>query len=171
MSASARLKNEITALRAKIKTTESRADNWLKLTEQTFEFACAMHIKHFYSEMQKPNEEVATISGLNCTLKDHLLNIHAVEWLVPIKERYPVLEAKFKALEPTKIHDLQGRNEVLAPLRPEMRACLDDVCTILIRIMHIKFSLVEKVFYITQNSIAVLKLIFRYSEYRPCLNK
>ena len=124
-----RLKNETVALRAKIKGTEKRADSWLKLTEQTFEFACYAHKAFLSGDAKTKREILATISGLNCTLKDHLLNIHGVEWLVPIKERYPAIEAKYKALELAKMPDIQRQKAVCTALSPEMRALVDAVGT------------------------------------------
>lgn len=116
-----RLKNELTMLRATLKGTEERADNWIKLTEQTFEFACYAHKAFLFGDAQTKREILATISGLNCTLKDHLLKINAVEWLVPIKELYPALEAKYKAFEPTETHDAQRQKAAFAALSPELR--------------------------------------------------
>lgn len=104
-----------------MKDAEQRADNWLKLTEQTFDFACYAHKAFLFGNAQTKREILATISHLNCTLKDHLLNIHKVEWLVPIKERYPALKAKYDALEPAIMQTEQGRNEVFASLRPDLR--------------------------------------------------
>ncbi len=116
-----RLKNEIVALRAKIKGTEKRADNWLRLTEQTFEFACYAHKAFLFGDAKTKREILATISDLNSTLKDHLLNIHAVEWLVPIKKQYPAIEAKYKALELAKMPAIQRQKAVFTALNPEMR--------------------------------------------------
>ncbi len=116
-----RLKNEITTLRVKIKDTEKRADNWIKLTEQAFEFACYARKAFLFGDAQTKREILTTISGLNCTLKDQLFNIHAAEWLLPIKERYPSIEAKIKSFEPATLQTIQGRNEVFASIRPEVR--------------------------------------------------
>jgi site-specific DNA recombinase len=116
-----RLKNELTVLHAKMKGTEQRAESWLKLTEQTFEFACYAHKAFMFGDAKTKREILSAIVGLNCTLKDHLLNIKAVEWLVPIKEKYPAMEAKYEALEPEKYQDPQGRKELFDLFRPEMR--------------------------------------------------
>ena len=116
-----RLKNELTKLRLKMKDTEQRADDWLKLTEQTFEFACYAHKAFLFGDAQMKREILATVSHLNPTLKDHLLNIHGVEWLVPIKEQYPALKAKYDAFEPALMQTEQGRNEVFTALRPNLR--------------------------------------------------
>ncbi len=121
-----RLKNEITLLRTKIKGTEERADNWLKLTEQTFEFACYAHKAFLFGDTQTKREILATVSCLNPELKNLLFKIHEAEWLVEIKERYPAMEAKFKAFEPAIMQTEQGRNEAFASLSPDLRARLDS---------------------------------------------
>ena len=116
-----RLKNGLTKLRLKMNDIEQRADDWLKLTEQTFEFACYAHKAFLFGDAQMKREILATVSHLNPTLKDHLLNIHGVEWLVPIKEQYPALKAKYDAFEPALMQTEQGRNEVFTALRPNLR--------------------------------------------------
>lgn len=120
-----RLKNELTTLRTKMRETEKRADNWLKLTEQTFEFACYAHKAFLFGDAKTKREILSAITGLNCTIKDHILNIKGAEWLVPIKEKYPAMEARYKALEPEKKLDEQGRNELFELFRPEMRGRRD----------------------------------------------
>ena len=58
-------------------------------------------------------------------MKDKKLNIHKVEWLVPIAEHYPAIEAKIKAVEPRKMLTIEGRKEVSDLLRPEVRSRRD----------------------------------------------
>ena len=111
---------------SKIKDTEKRADNWLKLTEQTFEFACYAHKAFLFGDAKTKREILSAVSCLNRTLKDHILNIQAVEWLVPIKERYSAMEAQYKALEPEKKLDPQGRNELFELFRPQVRERRDS---------------------------------------------
>ncbi len=108
-----------------MKETENRADKWLELTEQTFDFACYAHKAFLFGDEQTKREILSTITELNCTLKDKKLNIHKAEWLVPIAEQYPALEAKFRAVEPHKMLTIEGRKEVSDLLRPEMRSRRD----------------------------------------------
>lgn len=116
-----RLKNELAEMRVRMRDTEKRADNWLKLTEQTFEFACYAHKAFMFGDAKTKREILSAVSGLNCTLKDHILNIQAVEWLVPIKERYPAMKAEYDALEPKEKLDLQRRNVLFEHFRPQVR--------------------------------------------------
>lgn len=116
-----RLKNEMVAIKSKMKDTEQRANNWLKLTEQTFEFACYAHKAFLFGDAQTKREILSTIADLNCTLKNHILNIQAVEWLVPIKENYPALEAKIKAFEPEKYGSTEWEKAAFAAFSPDVR--------------------------------------------------
>jgi site-specific DNA recombinase len=116
-----RLKNEMVTMQAKMKGTEQRAVNWLKLTEQTFEFATYAHKAFLFGDAQTKREILSTIADLNCTMKDHLLNIQAVEWLVPIKEQYPSIEAKIKAFEPEEYGTDTWNERAFAVFSPEVR--------------------------------------------------
>lgn len=117
-----RLKNELAVLRVQQKETEVRADTWLELTEQTFDFACYAHKAFLFGDTQTKREILSTISQLNCTLKNHLLNVTKVEWLVPIEKMYPALEARYKAVEPEKMLTEQGRKEVSDLFCPDVRS-------------------------------------------------
>ncbi len=120
-----RLKNEITTIKTKMKGTEQRAESWLKLTEQTFEFACYAHKAFLFGDAQTKREILSAIVGLNCTMRDHILNIEAVEWLVPIKECYPAIEAKIKAFEPEKYGTDEWEKAAFAAFNPVVRGRRD----------------------------------------------
>lgn len=117
-----RLKNELALLRTKMKGTEERADNWLKLTEQTFEFACYAHKAFMFGDIQTKREILGTISRLNSTLKDHILNVTKVEWLVPIEKQYPLIKEKYDAFELKNKHNPQRQKDAFASLSPLMRS-------------------------------------------------
>lgn len=120
-----RLKNEIAIMHAKMKGTEQRANNWLKLTEDTFDFACYAHKAFLFGDNQTKREILSTVASLNPTLKSHLFNIKAVEWLVPIKEFCPAIEAKMRAFEPEKYGSIEWEKEAFASLIPEVRSRRD----------------------------------------------
>jgi site-specific DNA recombinase len=124
----ARLRDYVTVISTKMKEREQRADNWLTLTEQTFEFAGYAHKAFLFGDAHTKREILSSIGDLNCTLKDHLLNIQAVEWLVPIKEKYPA-EAKMRAFEPEKYGLPEWEKAAFAALNPEVRALVDAVGT------------------------------------------
>ena len=124
-----RLKNELTAMRAKIKTTEERADSWIDLTEQSFKFAYYAHKAFLFGDSETKREILSTVSRLNCTLKGEMLLIQATEWFEPIEKSYPALKAKIDAFEPTKILTVEGRKEIYDSISPEMRGLVDAVGT------------------------------------------
>lgn len=115
-----RLKNEITALRSKVKDTEARADKWIELTEQTFEFACYAHKAFLFGDPETKKSILSAI-GLNCRLKDHKMSIEHAVWLVPIAEQYPAIEKKMKAFELKNILSPERRKETFASLSPLVR--------------------------------------------------
>jgi site-specific DNA recombinase len=120
-----RLKNELAVIKTKMQGIEVQAENWLELTEQTFEFACYVHKAFLFGDAQIKREILSTVSGLNCTLKDHLLNVPKVEWLIPIKEQYPAIQKAFEAFELENIHTPQGQKEAFTSLSPLMRGRAD----------------------------------------------
>ena len=64
--------------------------------------------------------------GLNCTLKNKILNIPKANWLTFIKEKIDLYESEFGEVEPEKTLDLQGLNADLdRDLRAKLR-CLDS---------------------------------------------
>ena len=111
-----------------MKETEVRADSWLELTEKAFDFACHARAAFENGDMQTKKGILSAI-GLNCTLKDHKIALQTPFWLVPIKERYPALEAEFKAFELDKKPYTKRQKEAFASLSPEVRALRDDVGT------------------------------------------
>jgi hypothetical protein len=121
----AKLKNEITRIKASIKEEENNAENWITLTAKTFEFATYAHNAFITGDAEMKREILSGITHLNCILKDHLLNIETAEWLVPIQELYPELESKYMALEPDKRLTQKGQKEVFDLLCPDMRGRAD----------------------------------------------
>ena len=120
-----RLKNDLVLMRNKMKGTEDRADTWLKLTEQTFEFACYAHKAFLFGDIQTKKEILSTVSRLNSTLKDNLLNITKAEWLVPIEKEYPIIKAKYDALELENKHSPHRQKDAFASLSPLLRSRRD----------------------------------------------
>ena len=120
-----RLKNEIVTMKTKLNATNKNEDDWLALTEQTFDFALYAHKAFLFGSIQTKREILSTIVGLNCTMKDHILNIKAVEWLIPIKETYPSIEAKIKAFEPGEYGSVEWEKAAFAAFSPQVRGRWD----------------------------------------------
>lgn len=120
-----RLKNEITRMRMKMKSTEDRTESWLELTEKTFEFACYAHKAFLYGDAETKKSILSAI-GLNHTIKDHILSIQGTEWLVPIKEQYPAVEAQMLAFELGKNPMDKRQNEAFDLVCPQGRGRWDS---------------------------------------------
>ena len=124
-----KLKNEITILESKISNSLTIARNWVELTRDAFEFAFYA-LKSFQSgSTQTKHEILNTISGLNCTLKDKILNITKADWLIPIQEKIHSIEAKFEEFELKKNYSPEGEKEHFNLLCTEMCALVYDVGT------------------------------------------
>jgi site-specific DNA recombinase len=119
------LKNEIVLMQNSIKEEETNAANWITLTAKTFEFATYAHKAFITGDAEMKREILSGITNLNCALKDHLLSISTVEWLVPIQELYPAIESQYMALEPEKRLTQKGRKEAFDLLRPYLRGRAD----------------------------------------------
>lgn len=129
MKEKTRLKNEMTILESKISNSETSCGNWIDLTRDVFEFAFYA-LKGFQSgSVQIKREILNTMSGLNCTLKDKILNINKPEWLISIQENYESIEVKYKEFELTKNHMPQREMEHFDPLCTELCALVYDVRT------------------------------------------
>ena len=107
-----KLQTEINKLKNKLRQTESRADEWLELTEKTFHFATYAR-KAFIEGDLDTKKEILMTTGSNFTLKDGILHIQANEWLQPIKDHYPPLEDEYKRLELDKNPLNKAKTEAL----------------------------------------------------------
>jgi hypothetical protein len=123
-----RLQNDITRLKLRLTQTDERADSWLKLTEDAFEFACAAREAFLHGDTETKKTIVSAI-GLNCTLKDHSIALQSPEWLVPIKQLYPPIARQIEAFELTKQPYTEPQKAAFAALSPLVRALVDAVGT------------------------------------------
>ncbi len=96
-----RLNTEIEKFKALANSTEDRADKWLSVCEQTFNFAASAK-REFEGDDLRKKREILLLLGSNPTLKDGKFAITANELLAPIEKRYPKLEFEYKRLEPAK---------------------------------------------------------------------
>jgi site-specific DNA recombinase len=95
------IKKEIKKLKQNLDHTETRAEEWLKLTEQTFDFATYARI-HFQNGDLQTKKQIMMALGSNSTIKEGKLSIEPNPWFIPIKNAYPALEKRYLALEPTE---------------------------------------------------------------------
>ena len=114
------LQKQLSTIDQQLRGTEDRAEKWLDLTEQTFEFACYAHT-HFDNGDIMKKKEVFRALGQNFLLKDQKLQIIPNEWLVPIIEKYPAIEKKYQSVRTRKYPSVARQKEAFASLRPMMR--------------------------------------------------
>ena len=82
------LKIELDQTDEKLRHTEKRADDWLKLSEKAFNFAVYSRI-HFQEGDVRTKRDILRTLGETLVLKDNKLHIEPHKWLVPIGENYP----------------------------------------------------------------------------------
>ena len=107
------LQSKIVQMKENLRGTEARADKWLELTEKTFNFATYAR-QAFITGRLELKKEILMALGKSAIIKDKKLYIEPNYWLVPIKNEYPVLEAEYLRLEPTKIPMNKTKTEALA---------------------------------------------------------
>ncbi len=116
------LQTKITQMKENLRQTETRAEKWLELTEKTFNFATYARTAFLKAnEMGKAGlelkKEILLAIGKTPIIKDGKLYIEPNEWLVPIKNDYPALEAEYLGLEPTKMPINKAETEALTSVR------------------------------------------------------
>ena len=92
------LTTKINYLRLKIKGTEDRADSWLELTEQTFNFA-ADAIATFKNGTKQEKRQILNAFFDNPVLNNGKLILSARRWFVVMQEGYKPLVEKYNRLE------------------------------------------------------------------------
>ncbi len=116
------LTDKIAILKQKIAETESRAMNWLKYTEETFNFAQVAKAKFEDPETTiDEKKSIFTALGWNYTVKDQKLFISANDWLEPIEKNKKSVEDEISRLELENNQDPQRQNTPLGVLCPVLR--------------------------------------------------
>lgn len=118
------LQTKIAQMKENLRQTETRAEKWLELTEKTFSFATYARTAFLRAnEMGKAGlelkKEILLTLGKTPIIKDKKLYIEPNEWLVPIKNEYPALEAEYQRLEPTKMPVNKAKTEALTSVRAQ----------------------------------------------------
>ena len=92
------LVDEVNRLKELLRETEERAQDWLELSEKTFNFATYAHYHFMHGDIQK-KRAIATALGVNFSLKDSILHIEPNDWFIPIIEDYPAIEKEYLRCE------------------------------------------------------------------------
>lgn len=114
------LQGQISTIQQKMRGTEDRAQKWLDLTEQTFEFACYANT-HFESGDIMKKKEIFRALGQNFLLKNQKLQITPNEWLIPIIDKYPAIEKQYQSVRTGKYPTVERQMEAFASICPMMR--------------------------------------------------
>jgi len=132
------LQTKIAQMKENLRETETRAEKWLELTEKTFTFATYARMAFLRAnKMGKAGlelkKEILLTLGKTPIIKEEKLIIEPNDWLIPIKNGYPALEAEYLRLEPTKIGQNKAKTEALASVRAHWHCIVDNVRTIIQR--------------------------------------
>jgi len=126
------LQTKITQLKSRLRETETRAEQWLELTEKTFNFATYARKAFLMAKGKEGLErkkEILLALGKTPIIRDGLLSIEPNEWFVPIKNDYPPLAMEYLRLEPQKMPMNKAKTEALASVRARWLALLNDFRT------------------------------------------
>jgi len=110
------LQIKISQLKTNLRETESRAEQWLELTEKTFRFATYAR-QAFIKGGLEVKKEILMALGQNPVIKDGILTIQANKWLQPIADGYPALEKEYQRLELSKNRTNKTKTEAFASVR------------------------------------------------------
>ncbi len=110
------LQKRLDKLKEELGDTEQRAENWLELTEQTFNFI-TYAAYHFNEGSFEQKRTVLSGFGSNFLLKDKKLQMEAHRWLIPIENEYKNLETEYLSFEPDKTKPESDKNASLEQIR------------------------------------------------------
>lgn len=120
------LTSKIVIMTQKVGETQKRAHNWLKYTEEAFDFAHKAKAK--FEDPKTTLEEKKSIFmtlGWNYLVKDEKLSISQCIYLEPIAEKREAVEEEINRLELEKTFDLKGQNTRFGVSCPILRSRRD----------------------------------------------
>ena len=106
-----------------------RVEQWLKLSEHTFEFASTARARFAEGDIKTKKEILATI-GSNLILKDKKLSIEAKKPFFILENSRSGYECENIEIEPENIRLPQRQKEANASLSPTLGGKRDDVRTL-----------------------------------------
>lgn len=89
------LQSKLLMLRCERDDVDTRANDWMELTEQTFNFACYAR-RAFMSGDVRTKREIFAALGKNATLTDGKLELEINDWFKPIAEKYENIEKEYE---------------------------------------------------------------------------
>ena len=103
------LKAELAKTKEELEKTENRAERWLELTEQVFDFATYAHSAFLNGNLQTKREIMSAL-GSNPTIINGKVSIPLHPWLIPLKENVFALNAEVARLEPEENSSVKSKN-------------------------------------------------------------
>ena len=125
-----RLMKEKAALEELLNDAGHRVEQQLKLSEQTFEFACTAQERFAKGDL-KTKKEILTTIGSNLILKDRTLLIEARKMYFHLEKALSLENPIISPIEPEKNEVAQRRKIPSIFMCPQMRGERDDVRTYL----------------------------------------
>lgn len=110
-------------VRRRLQETDTRADNWLELSEKTFVFAT--YARHWFAhgDNQKKREILSAL-GSNLMLKDKKLLIYQHKPFRILNSMQEKIEVLLDVFEPEELLDIKAQSK---PLHPVIQSWLPDL--------------------------------------------
>jgi hypothetical protein len=141
-----------------LQDTGHRVEQWLKLTEQTFEFARTARDR-FAKGDYLVKKEILLAVGSNLILRDKKLCIEAKKPFLLLESCFPGHADKTQTFEPEKTIIPQGRKGASVPVRPNLCATGDEPRTL----CHENELLVKSIYHFFQKEC--MSVSFRMSDW------
>jgi hypothetical protein len=119
---------EKSALEELLNDTGHRVEQWLKLSERTFDFACTVRTRFAEGDANTKKQILSTI-GSNLILKDKILSIEAKKPFFILENSVLGPESKNVGIEPELIRPPQGLLKPTDSFSPTLGATRHDVRT------------------------------------------
>lgn len=119
------IKTEVARLEVETTEDTGNTQNWKELTAETFKLSCYAH-NLFLKGDEQARREILTAIGLNRRLFVDDFRFEAVDWLNPIKEKYPAIQAQIDAFEPEKYGLPEWEKAAFAAFNPVVRGRRDS---------------------------------------------
>ena len=120
-----KLQKNLTKLKEELGDTHNRAENWLELTEKTFDFI-TYAAQNYAREDFEGRRTILQGFGSIFLIRDRKLKMQPHEWLIPIDEGYKELEKEYLSLEPAERACQSGQSAALDSIRLRWRRDRDS---------------------------------------------
>ena len=113
----------------RLNETHDRSEEWIELAERAFNFATHAYAIFKAGDIQTKREIFSAI-GTNYILKDGVLKIEPMEWIVPISNAREIIKKDIRRLEPFKIGSINEKTPAVAEVYSRWGGLVDDFRTL-----------------------------------------